>query len=135
MRPGVTDLVLQPEENWVMVYGFSTKEQFDEVLSIFERVGFVAETKTFGGSVSASQNWVAINYEDELSAVRARARHPTFLSDGCICGIDQLQNPHAFFLKQQNTYSTVLQSRSSSNNSNNKPLMLGDGNTLSLIHI
>ena len=32
-------------------------------------------------------------------------RHPLILSDGCICGVQHLENSRAFFLKQQNTYS------------------------------
>jgi hypothetical protein len=68
-------------DNWVLVYGFAPKTQFDEVLRRFDSFGRVIAQR--GGQM----NFVALRYECVLEAEKALCQQPCFLSDGSVVGV------------------------------------------------
>lgn len=72
---------LLDNDNWVLVYGFSSKSQFDEVLRRFDSFGRVIAQR--GGQM----NWVALCYESNLDAEKALCQQPCTLSDGSVIGV------------------------------------------------
>lgn len=69
------------EEYWVVGYGFTNDKEAHDVLKILQTAGgFVSN------SVKHGKNWIAIKYEDELSAARATSRRVVHLSS-ILCGI------------------------------------------------
>lgn len=99
----------QPDGFWVLVYGFHTSEQYEEVLEGFRAAGNVIDVK--GAPPSGSRNWVALNYESELAVEKAVCKHPVTLKDGCICGVQRLgKDIHSFLLRHKTKYSTSSES-------------------------
>eukprot|EP00545_Synedropsis_sp_CCMP1620_P001168 CAMPEP_0119006124 /NCGR_PEP_ID=MMETSP1176-20130426/2123_1 /TAXON_ID=265551 /ORGANISM="Synedropsis recta cf, Strain CCMP1620" /LENGTH=291 /DNA_ID=CAMNT_0006958011 /DNA_START=57 /DNA_END=932 /DNA_ORIENTATION=- len=71
-------------DSWVLVYGFSSKSQYEEVLCRFDSFGKVVSKR--GGQL----NWVALHYESNLEAEKARCQQTCILSDGCVVGVSRM---------------------------------------------
>lgn len=69
------------DDSWVLVYGFSSKAQYDEVLQRFDAFGRVISQR--GGRL----NWVSLRYESNLEAEKALCQQPCILSDGSVVGV------------------------------------------------
>lgn len=71
-------------ENWVVAYGYSNDKEAQELHSILKEYGRILSTKSNG-------NWIAAQYSDDLSAVRASARQIVRVGHN-LCGISRTSN-------------------------------------------
>ena len=94
----------QPEENWILVFGFNNKDQREEVLRKFKSTGNVTDIKMASGS----KNWAALCYDSKLTLEKAVCEGDFQTSDGCFCGVRRLPNSQQFFLEQQRLYTSVV---------------------------
>ncbi|CAB9523151.1 expressed unknown protein (Partial), partial [Seminavis robusta] len=58
------------DEFWILVFGFSTNQQYDEVLAKFKNLGNVVSIKGVP-MVNGSRNWVALSYDSQLTMEKA----------------------------------------------------------------
>lgn len=91
---------------WVMVYGFTTLEQYEQVVRRFHSIGTVLQHK--GGWVSGQSNWVAFQYASSLEVGKALGQThcrletaPGRSDPGIYCGVKQLQPDDPILLWQQ----------------------------------
>eukprot|EP00541_Cyclophora_tenuis_P004351 CAMPEP_0116542556 /NCGR_PEP_ID=MMETSP0397-20121206/1079_1 /TAXON_ID=216820 /ORGANISM="Cyclophora tenuis, Strain ECT3854" /LENGTH=260 /DNA_ID=CAMNT_0004066573 /DNA_START=25 /DNA_END=807 /DNA_ORIENTATION=+ len=79
---GQSDRQIESEEigSWVVVYGFSTEAEQDEVLRRFRSFGNVVAVR--GGK----SNWVALQYRSPIEAEKALCHHTSVLG-GCVIGV------------------------------------------------
>lgn len=82
---------------WVLVYGYSTEEQYQEILRLFRTFGRVLDYQ--GPCQPGRSNWVALQYETRLDAERARCHQHVQLMDGVFCGVKLLDNNDPFLLR------------------------------------
>lgn len=68
----------------MLVHGFSSKTQFEEVLRRFESFGKIVSQRECG------RNWVALHYESNLEAEKALCQRKCILSDGNLIGVSRM---------------------------------------------
>jgi hypothetical protein len=73
-------------ESWVLVYGFTSKAQYDEVLRRFDAFGRVVTQRGTG----TNNNWVALHYESNLEAEKALCQQTCVLNDGSVVGVSRM---------------------------------------------
>lgn len=71
-------------EFWVLVYGFSSKAQYDEVIHRFESFGRIVSQRSSGS------NWVSLRYESYLEAEKALCQQTCILSEGAVVGVSRM---------------------------------------------
>lgn len=71
-------------EFWVLVYGFSSKTQYDEVIHRFESFGRIISQRSSGS------NWVSLRYESYLEAEKALCQQTCILSEGAVMGVSRM---------------------------------------------
>ena len=64
---------------WVVAYGYTNQEEFQELVQIFNGIGRVLQQESNG-------NWLAIRYDSHLSAAKALGKQPIKLSGSSLCG-------------------------------------------------
>ena len=96
---------------WVMVYGFTTLEQYEEVVRRFHSIGTVLQHK--GGWMSGQSNWVAFQYASSLEVGKALGQThcrletaPGGSGPGIYCGVKQLQPDDPILLWQPHQHSS-----------------------------
>jgi hypothetical protein len=70
------------------VYGYATRQHYDEVLAIFESFGRVVDRR--GVCRPGVSNWIALQYQSRLEAEKALCHQPVQLSGNVFCGVLRL---------------------------------------------
>jgi hypothetical protein len=78
---------LDEDNAWVLVYGFSTQSQKEELVRLFDSFGRVIHRH---GGVTASSNWIALQYQSRLEAEKALSHRPIELVGPVFCGVERL---------------------------------------------
>jgi hypothetical protein len=78
---------LEEDNAWVLVYGFSTQSQKEELVLLFDSFGRVIHRH---GGVTATSNWIAIQYQSRLEAEKALSHRPIELVGPVFCGVERL---------------------------------------------
>jgi len=100
------------EEHWVIVYGISGAEERKEVINKFRQVGDMTSVKMG----SQHTNWIAISFDSALAVEQALIKRGSRLSNGHIFGVQRLNNPREFFMKEFTEFGSVVTTSSSSGN-------------------
>jgi hypothetical protein len=95
-------------ESWVLVYGFSSKAQYDEVLRRFDAFGRVVTQR----SQPNKNNWVALHYESNLEAEKALCQQTCVLSDGSVVGVSRMDQKMSQSLDWDATAPTAATAKS-----------------------
>lgn len=75
---------------WVCVYGYATRDQYNEILRRFSQYGHIVTHK--GSCQPGTTNWIAIQYESRLQAEKALCHRNLQLNDGIFCGVFRLED-------------------------------------------
>ena len=86
---------------WVLVFGYATAEQYQELLERFSRHGHVVDH--CGLCQPGLSNWIAIQYANELEAKKALCHSPVKLSNNIYCGVKPLSDDDAILLHNKNS--------------------------------
>jgi hypothetical protein len=87
---------------WVLIYGYSTRAQYDQLLQLAAEWGQILDTR--GSCVPGRSNWLAVQYETELQAEKA-ACHQHFelqCPEGggrIFCGVKRLPDSDPLLLQ------------------------------------
>jgi len=103
-----------PEDDhggWVLVYGYSTAAQYDEILRVFGQFGVMVQHK--GSCAPGRTNWVAVQYASRLEAEKALCHQHLPLADGVFCGVKKLDGNDPILLHTADTALSTLWSRNS----------------------
>ncbi|GKY95279.1 hypothetical protein MPSEU_000489900 [Mayamaea pseudoterrestris] len=75
---------------WILVYGYTTHEQFKTLLNEFSSYGRVVDYKSPSGE--SRQNWLALQYESRLEAEKALCHDDIQIDSGVYCGVKRLSD-------------------------------------------
>jgi hypothetical protein len=81
-----------------MVFGFSTTEQYEQVLHYFRQLGHILDQRGSGGGVRNS-NWVALQFESRLQAEKALCHSTVQLSSHIFVGVKRLDDADPILLQ------------------------------------
>ena len=90
--------------NWVLIYGYTTHQQYKKLLKQFSSYGRVLNHKkpsTLNDDKAENpQNWLALQYESRLEAEKALCHDHFELSDtGVFCGVKRLNDNDPLLLQ------------------------------------
>lgn len=75
-------------ERWVLVFGYTSSTQFEQIINRFESFGRVTARR--GICRPGTTNWVAFQYETIFQAEKALCQHGCLLTDGVLIGAIRL---------------------------------------------
>jgi hypothetical protein len=65
--------------NWIVAYGYSNREEYQELVRILNGYGQILQQQSNG-------NWLAVKYESRLAAEKALCSQPIRLTSNSLCG-------------------------------------------------
>eukprot|EP00523_Entomoneis_sp_CCMP467_P006211 CAMPEP_0168728068 /NCGR_PEP_ID=MMETSP0724-20121128/5495_1 /TAXON_ID=265536 /ORGANISM="Amphiprora sp., Strain CCMP467" /LENGTH=356 /DNA_ID=CAMNT_0008774905 /DNA_START=43 /DNA_END=1113 /DNA_ORIENTATION=- len=94
----VTENSLVPSTSncWVLVFGYATNEQYEELLQRFSSFGQVLDHR--GLCQPGQSNWIAIQYANELEAKKALCHSTVKLSSNIYCCVQPLADDDPILL-------------------------------------
>jgi len=107
-------------QRWVVVFGYATRNQFDQIIHRFESFGRVTGRR--GICKPGSANWVAFQYESEIQAEKALCQQAGMLSNGVLIGVTRMNYSLKSSLDwtEQSNLGSTAKSLSSSSQTKNK---------------
>jgi hypothetical protein len=94
--------------NWVLVYGYTNREQYLALLKTFSSYGTVLQQKgnntwfdVHGKSIHS--NWLALQYESRLQAEKALCHNHFQIEPGIFCGVNLLEENDPILLLQSDS--------------------------------
>jgi hypothetical protein len=94
---------------WVLVYGYTSQAQYDEILRRFSSFGHVLDHH--GSYALGQSNWIAIRYESRLEAEKALCHQHMRLVDDIFCGVKRLQDNDPILLQAQGSLDSLWNSQ------------------------
>ncbi|KAL7578075.1 hypothetical protein ACA910_015009 [Epithemia clementina (nom. ined.)] len=92
---------------WILVFGYATSEQYQELLDLFSRFGHVLDH--CGYCQPGRSNWIAIQYANELEAKKALCHSTTVkLNSNIFCGVQPLDDDDEILLHRKHSFNQSL---------------------------
>ena len=82
---------------WVLVYGYASVSQYDEILRRFANYGHILDHR--GSCQPGRSNWIALQYESRLQAEKALCHQHVQLTEGIYCGVKRLDDKDPILLQ------------------------------------
>lgn len=109
-----------------MVYGFSTTEQYEQVLERFRPHGHILDQRGSSGEARNS-NWVALQFESRLQAEKAICHSTVQLSSHIFVGVKRLDDADPILSQASSGSLQELWGNSSSTSGAKRNLLTSEG--------
>lgn len=109
-----------------MVYGFSTTEQYEQVLERFRPYGHILDQRGSSGEARNS-NWVALQFESRLQAEKAICHSTVQLSSHIFVGVKRLDDADPILSQASSGSLQELWGNSSSTSGAKRNLLTSEG--------